>query len=64
VVTVAPFPDPDLALVGRLADAHPEVPQFVMVPESSGVDVPVARSVHRARTFRGLLHEGLAVAAV
>ncbi|MEN0128630.1 MAG: MerR family transcriptional regulator [Brevundimonas sp.] len=63
VVTVAPFPDPDLALVSRLADVHPEVPQFVMVPESSGVDVPVARSVHRARTFRGLLHEVLAVAA-
>lgn len=63
VVTVARREDADLSVVARLADEHPEVPQFVMVPESVQADVPLGRSVHRARSFHGLLHEVLAVAA-
>jgi DNA-binding transcriptional MerR regulator len=62
VVTVAPEHDPDLSVVGRLAREHPDVPQFVMIPEVKRVDVPVEPSVHRARTFPGLVHEVLAVA--
>jgi MerR family transcriptional regulator, light-induced transcriptional regulator len=62
VVTVAPHPDPDLSVVGRLAQDHPDVPQFVMIPEVMRVEVPVEPSVHRARTFPGLVHEVLAVA--
>ncbi|MDM7832738.1 MerR family transcriptional regulator [Cellulomonas edaphi] len=63
VVTVAPHHDPDLSLVGRLAEEHPHVPQFVMVAENVRAEVPVGPSVQRARTFPGLVHEVLAVAA-
>ncbi|RHA42666.1 MerR family transcriptional regulator [Cellulomonas rhizosphaerae] len=63
VVVVARRDDADLSVVGRLADEHPDVPQFVMVPESVHAEIPVGRSVHRARSFQGLLHEVLAVAA-
>lgn len=62
VVTVGRRSDPDLGVVERLAQDHPDVPQFVMLPDTAHEHVPVARHVHRARTFTGLLHEVLAVA--
>jgi len=76
VVTVAARADTELTHVAELARAHPALPQFVMVPaavpstSSHGraelaADVAEALagpSVVRSRTFRGLLHEVLAVA--
>ncbi|UJP39736.1 MerR family transcriptional regulator [Cellulomonas palmilytica] len=61
VVTVSRRADVDLAHVTHLAQAHPGLAQFVMLPDAGG-DVPAAASVTRSRTFRGLLHEVLAVA--
>lgn len=63
VVTVGRRPDPDLAVVASLARERPDLAQFVMLPETAHQHVPVERHVHRARTFTGLLHEVLAVAA-
>lgn len=60
LVTVSQQTTPDLSFVGRLAEERPEVPHFVMVPDSAADLVPLGRSVHRARTFTGLLHEVLA----
>lgn len=54
--------DVDLDLVGRLAQSHPELPQFLSVPEAAAARVPFGPSVHRARTFTGLLHEVVAAA--
>ncbi|MET0788285.1 MAG: MerR family transcriptional regulator [Cellulomonas sp.] len=62
VVTLGERADADLEVVERLAHEQPDLPQFVMVPEGAAQAVPVGRSVHRARTFTGLLHEVLAVA--
>ena len=53
--------DPDLAVVGALAQAQPDVPQFIVVPDGAAADLPLGHSVHRARSFTGLLHEVLAV---
>lgn len=63
VVTVGRRTEPDLDVVVRLAQDRPDLPQFVMLPDSAQRHVPVERHVHRARTFTGLLHEVLAVAA-
>ena len=52
----------NVRLVDRLAREQPDLPQFVMVPDRAAGAVPLGRSVHRARTFTGLLHEVLAVA--
>ncbi|CAL8970916.1 hypothetical protein CELL_00898 [Cellulomonas sp. T2.31MG-18] len=60
LVTVSQQQVPDLAPVARLAEDRPEVPHFVMVPDSAAELLPLGRSVHRARTFTGLLHEVLA----
>jgi transposase-like protein len=62
VVTLGERVDADLDVVDRLAREQPELPQFVMVPDRAAGAVPLGRSVHRARTFTGLLHEVLAVA--
>lgn len=62
VVTLGERADADLEVVERLAREQPDLAQFVMVPEGAALAVPVGRSVHRARTFTGLLHEVLAVA--
>ena len=62
VVTIGLRADADLEVVGRLAREQPDLAQFVMVPEGAADSVPLDRSVHRARTFTGLLHEVLAVA--
>ena len=34
-----------------------------MVPDRASAAVPIGRSVHRARSFTGLVHEVLAVAS-
>ncbi|MDQ0372954.1 MerR family transcriptional regulator [Cellulomonas humilata] len=62
VVTLGERVDVDLEVVDRLASEQPDLPQFVMVPDRAAGAVPLGRSVHRARTFTGLLHEVLAVA--
>ncbi|KQS99577.1 MerR family transcriptional regulator [Cellulomonas sp. Leaf395] len=62
VVTLGERIDADLEVVDRLASEQPDLPQFVMVPDRAAGAVPLGRSVHRARTFTGLLHEVLAVA--
>ncbi|MEZ0449413.1 MerR family transcriptional regulator [Cellulomonas sp. ICMP 17802] len=62
VVTIGERADADLEVVDRLAVEQPELAQFVMVPEGAAGAVPLGRSVHRARSFTGLLHEVLAVA--
>ena len=60
VITVADSQAPDLAPVEHLAAQRPDVPQFVMVPESAAGRLPLGRSVHRARTVTGVVHEALA----
>ena len=60
LVTVVQQHAPDLSFVARLADERPEVPHFVMLPDAAVELLPLGRSVHRARTFTGLLHEVLA----
>lgn len=62
VVTIGLRADADLEVVDRLAREQPDLAQFVMVPDGAADAVPLDRSVHRARTFTGLLHEVLAVA--
>ena len=65
VVTLGERADVDLEVVDRLARASSRTsPQFVMVPDRAAGAVPLGRSVHRARTFTGLLHEVLAVGDV
>lgn len=60
VVTVSERPAPDLSVVAQLAQERPDLPQYVMVADAAAARVPLDRSVHRARTFVGLLHEALA----
>jgi hypothetical protein len=60
VVTVADSPSQDLAVVDRLARERPDLPHFVMLPESAAERLPIGRSVHRARTVTGVVHEALA----
>ncbi|WP_448061916.1 MerR family transcriptional regulator [Cellulomonas hominis] len=62
VVTVTTRSAPDLATVEALAHERGDVPQFVLVPGPADAAVPFERSVHRVRSFTGLLHEVLAVA--
>lgn len=63
VVTLSESPAPDLSVVARLAGERTDLPQFVMVAEGAEGRVPLDRSVHRARTLPGLLHEALAAVA-
>jgi len=60
VVTLSESDAPDLSVVARLAQERTDLPQFVMVADGAEDRVPLDRSVHRARTFPGLLHEALA----
>ena len=60
VVTLSESPAPDLSVVARLARERSDLPQFVMVAEAAEGRVPLDRSVHRARTLPGLVHEALA----
>lgn len=60
LVTVSARADADLTLVAEVADERPDLPQLVLVPDG-GSPVPVAASVQRSRSFRGLLHEVLAI---
>jgi hypothetical protein len=54
----------DLAIIGDLHDAQPDLPVFVgLVDDEAAATLPLDRSVHRARSFTGLLHEVLAVSA-
>jgi MerR family transcriptional regulator, light-induced transcriptional regulator len=62
IVLVGERSDADLAVVERLVDDRPELPQFVMLPDAAAAGMPLGRSVHRARSFAGLVHEVLAVA--
>jgi DNA-binding transcriptional MerR regulator len=61
VVTIGEGSQVDLEVVQRIAEEHSDLPQFVMVPDRASAAVPVGRSVHRARSFTGLVHEVLAV---
>lgn len=63
VITLSQSAAPDLSVVASLAQERPDLPQFVMVAEAAGAHVPLDRSVHRARTLPGLLHEALAAVA-
>ena len=64
VVLVSTQTAPELAVVAALAAAHPQVPQFVHVPDDAAAEhVPLDRTVHRSRSLPGLLHEVLAVSA-
>ncbi|MBD7918370.1 MerR family transcriptional regulator [Cellulomonas sp. Sa3CUA2] len=60
VVTLSESAAPDLSVVARLAQERADLPQFVMVAAAAEERVPLDRSVHRARTLPGLLHEALA----
>lgn len=60
LVTVCQQQAPELSFVARLAEERPEVPHFVMLSDVAAEGLPLGRSVHRARTFTGLLHEVLA----
>jgi len=63
-VMVTSLTHPDLGLVHAISEVHPQVPQFVGLEHDSAVDdLPVVANVHRTRSFTGLLHEVLAVAA-
>ncbi|ADG75475.1 transcriptional regulator, MerR family [Cellulomonas flavigena DSM 20109] len=63
VVTLSQSAAPDLSVVASLAQERPDLPQFVMVAQTAETHVPLDRSVHRARTLPGLLHEALAAVA-
>ncbi len=60
VISVSDAPAPDLSSVERLAAQRPDVPQFVMLPDAAADRLPLGRSVHRARTVTGVVHEALA----
>lgn len=59
-ITVLDAPNSDLAGVERLAAERGDLPQFVILPESAASRLPLGRSVHRARTVPGVVHEVLA----
>jgi len=62
VVLVGERARPDLAIVSELHAAQPALPLFVgLVDDEAAATLPLDRSVHRARSFTGLLHEVLAV---
>ncbi|WP_158374109.1 MerR family transcriptional regulator [Cellulosimicrobium cellulans] len=63
VVLLSEQTAPDLGLVDAVAEAHAELPVFVMVPDEAAGEVPLGRQVHRVRTVPGLVHEVLAVCA-
>ncbi|HEY0118876.1 MAG TPA: MerR family transcriptional regulator [Cellulomonas sp.] len=60
VITVTDALEPDLSAVERLAEQRPDVPQFVMLPDAAADHLPLGRSVYRARTVTGTVHEALA----
>jgi len=59
-ITVTDAPVPELSPVERLAAERPEVPQYVMLVDAAAGLLPLGRSVHRARTVPGVVHEVLA----
>jgi DNA-binding transcriptional MerR regulator len=61
VVLSSELTAPDLALVAAVAEQHPDLPVFVMVPDEAAAEVPLGRQVHRVRTVPGLVHEVVAV---
>jgi DNA-binding transcriptional MerR regulator len=62
VAVVGERTGPDLSIVGELHEAEPGLPVFVgLVDDDAAATLPLDRSVHRARSFTGLLHEVLAV---
>ena len=62
VVLVGGRAQPDLTIVGELHESQPLLPIFVgLVDDDAAARLPLDRSVHRARSFTGLLHEVLAV---
>lgn len=54
--------DPDLGIVDALSAQHPDLMQFVMVPDVAAAQVPLDHRVQRVRSFAGVLHEVAAVA--
>ncbi|WNB86046.1 MerR family transcriptional regulator [Cellulomonas sp. ATA003] len=62
VALVGEQPAPDLAIVGELHAAQPDLPLFVgLVDDEAAATLPLDHAVHRARSFTGLFHEVLAV---
>ena len=61
VVLSSELAAPDLGLVAAVAEQHPDLPVFVMVPDEAAATVPLGRQVHRVRTVPGLVHEVVAV---
>ena len=61
-VTVLPAHGGDPAAIGAVAQAYPDLTQLVSVPDELAAQVPFGPSVHRARSFAGLVHEVLALA--
>lgn len=52
----------DLGIVESLSVQHPDLMQFVRVPDAAAGRVPLAHRVQRVRSFAGVLHEVVAVA--
>ncbi|WP_139123043.1 MerR family transcriptional regulator [Cellulosimicrobium cellulans] len=53
---------PDLGIIHAAFEANPELPMFVGLPSDDVAgELPLATTVHRVRSFTGLLHELLAV---
>ena len=53
---------PQLDVVHAVHDANPDLPVFVsLTSDEAAADLPLAPTVHRVRSFTGLLHEALAV---
>jgi DNA-binding transcriptional MerR regulator len=63
IVTVSGLAQPPWELVEALHEAYPELSLFVGLGQGQDdAQAPLAREVHRVRSFTGLLHEVLAVA--
>lgn len=64
VVMLSELATPDLGIVAELHASSPDLPVFVAIADDRAAEgLPVGRSIHRARSFTGLLHEVLAVSS-
>lgn len=62
MVTVTSLPHPELEIVSAVHEANPDLPIFVgATVNTAALDLPLASTVLRARSFTGLLHEVLAL---
>jgi DNA-binding transcriptional MerR regulator len=63
-ITVLESATSDVSAVERLARDWPDVPQFVVASDAAAARVPLGRSVVRARSIAGVVHETLAAVGV